>query len=379
MKNKLAIILFLTFISGIMYSCTNRKSEKIIIISTNSGNLNNPVFDIKRGINISHWLSQNTDLNIDRENYFKENDVKFLAQNGFDHLRIPIDEENLWNNDETKQDKAFQLLHNAVTWCRKYNLKIIIDLHSVRSHSFNKAHNLLWESKEEQAHFMELWRQLSSEFKKYPNNLVAYELLNEPVSEKASSWNELALETIKEIRKNEPNRIIVLGSNRWQSPDTFHELSVPQNDKKIILSFHFYVPMILTHYRASWMEISKYTGSVNYPGLAVDTSELSNYGKDVINEVNKINGVFNRDTLLKLIQEPIRVANEYGLQLYCGEFGCLPTVYRSTRLKWYKDARRIFETNGIAWSNWDYKGGFAIFNKQTGNPDYNLISLLTGN
>jgi hypothetical protein len=39
----------------------------------------------------------------------------------------------------------------------------------------------------------------------------------------------------------------------------------------------------------------------------------------------------------------------------------------------------IFESNNIAWSNWDYKGAFSIFNAQTGDPDEKLIFVLVGN
>jgi hypothetical protein len=36
----------------------------------------------------------------------------------------------------------------------------------------------------------------------------------------------------------------------------------------------------------------------------------------------------------------------------------------------------MFEANGIAWSNWDYKGLFGIFNPGSGNPDQYLIDVL---
>jgi endoglucanase len=64
------------------------------------------------------------------------------------------------------------------------------------------------------------------------------------------------------------------------------------------------------------------------------------------------------------------------VQLYCGEFGCLPTVHRAARLEWYGDVRDIFESNGISWANWDYKGAFAIYHLQNGSPDDKLISVL---
>lgn len=376
----LSIIYFVVFLltSIIVFSCTQRGksgNEKPIF------NLNDSIsekFQINHGINISHWLSQNPYQDSTQNNLFTENDVIFLSKKGFDHLRIPIDEEHLWNQSGEKRIEIFQLLHNAIRWCLKYNMKVIIDLHTIRSHSFNNKTNTLWKSEFEKRHFIKLWLQISDEFKIYSNNTLAYELLNEPVADKPSYWNKLVAMTINEIRKIEPNRMIVIGSNMWQSPNTFHELVLPNYDKNIIVSFHFYTPLIFTHYRAPWTPFAKYNGMVNYPGQTIEPNELSNYDINVVEEVNKLNGYFTRDTLLKLIQEPIEYARKHELQLYCGEFGCLPTVHRLARLQWYKDVRYIFEENNISWASWDYRGGFAIFNQQTGNPDDNLIEVLLG-
>jgi endoglucanase len=177
------------------------------------------------------------------------------------------------------------------------------------------------------------------------------------------------------LRKKEPNRKIIIGSNRWQSPDTFNELLIPDNDKNIILSFHFYTPFLFTHYRSSWTTIGKYSGPVQYPGQTVKSENLKYYDSQLVATMNKYNGYYSRDTLLQSIQKPIEYAKRHGLQLYCGEFGCLPTVHRVDRLNWYRDIKDIFDTNNIAWANWDYKGAFSIFNSN-GSIDEILIAVL---
>ena len=50
-------------------------------------------FSVKRGVNISHWLSQSNVRGENRAVFFTEADVKFLSEVGFDHLRLPVDEE----------------------------------------------------------------------------------------------------------------------------------------------------------------------------------------------------------------------------------------------------------------------------------------------
>ena len=79
--------------------------------------------------------------------------------------------------------------------------------------------------------------------------------------------------------------------------------------------------------------------------------------------ITERNGYFDRDSLEAMMEQPFRKAKETGLQLYCGEWGCYPTVPRESLIQWYKDVRFILEKNDIAWTNWDYQGGFGIVDR----------------
>jgi len=48
-------------------------------------------FAIRRGTNISHWLSQSGRRGQERARFFVEKDVELIASLGFDHIRLPID------------------------------------------------------------------------------------------------------------------------------------------------------------------------------------------------------------------------------------------------------------------------------------------------
>ncbi|MGC9328731.1 MAG: glycoside hydrolase family 5 protein, partial [Candidatus Hinthialibacter sp.] len=297
------------------------------------------------------------------------------AAAGFDHVRIPIDEEQMWKEDGRQETEAFALLNQAIQWAQKHNLRVVVDLHILRSHHFNADEKPLWTDPKAQEKFFDLWRDLSSELKNYPVSLAAYELMNEPVADDADDWNRLVENAVKVIRQNEPNRTIVIGSNRWQSAGTFDELKIPENDRNIILSFHFYNPMLITHYRASWNNVGKYRGPVHYPGRLVDAADLEKLPPDIAEIVKRNNGVYDKERLEGMIQEPLRVAQKYNLPLYCGEWGCITLAPREVRLKWYQDFRSILDENGIAWANWDYKDGFGIRTRD-GRPDEELISIL---
>jgi endoglucanase len=336
----------------------------------------NSGFHISRGVNISHWLSQSRRRGQGRRAYFTEKDVAHIAGLGYDHIRLPVDEEQLWDEGGNKEEEAFRLLNNAIKWSREHNLRVVVDLHILRSHHFNAEEKPLWTDPDAQEKFFQLWKDLSSELKKYPVNRVAYELMNEPVADDPEDWNRLVGKAVKVIRKTEPDRKIVIGSNKWQSANTFDQLRIPEGDRNIILSFHFYTPMLITHYRASWTGVGKYKGPVNYPGRIVVSKDINGLPADIAGIVKRNNGLYNRDVLEKLLQKPLKVAKKYDLPLYCGEWGCLSTVPRKARLQWYADVRHILEKNKIAWANWDYKGGFGIIGRG-GQPDEQFIQVLT--
>jgi len=317
-------------------------------------------FHINKGINISHWLSQSKKRGADRVQSFAETDVVLIKGMGFDHLRLPVDEVQLWDSNGRKHTEAFELMHKFLGWAQKQNLRVIVDLHILRSHYFNSKKNDLWEKPEAQERFYQCWRELSEELKTYPNSFLAYELMNEPVAPKPDSWNQIANNGLATIRKKEPNRKVVIGSNMWQDPGTFDKLSIPAGDSNIILSFHFYSPFILTHYTAAWTPVALYKGKIEYPGNLVDTVYLKTLPQNTQKEMANFSKYDNKEELERLLRKPLDLAKKMGLKLYCGEWGCYKDAPAESRLRWYKDVAQIFKQNNVDWTLWDYKGNFGV-------------------
>ena len=323
-------------------------------------------FSIRAGTNIAHWLSQSSRRGEERAAFFTRDDVALIDSLGFDHIRMPIDEEQMWDENGNMDSVAFGLLNSFLEWCHEFGLRAVIDLHILRSHHFNAEEKPLWTDPAEQDEFITLWKDLSGAFSNRPNGMVAYELMNEPVADDPEMWNRLIARAVDSIRSWEPERPIVIGSNRWQSAQTFDQLKVPANDNNIILSYHFYEPFYITHYKASWTRLRDFEGEVNYPGQVVldgtSPAELR---------------VYNRDTLVKMMLKPFHLADSLGLPLYCGEFGVIDHTPRDVKLAWYRDMVSIFREYDVACANWNYKAGsFGIVDVEM-NPDSTLITILT--
>ena len=353
--------LFLALFCLLQFSCTTDSPSDFVL---------------GKGTNLAHWLSQSNARGEARENFIQKSDIQYIAQLGFQHVRLPIDEEQMWDENGKRHDDAFQLMFNCIDWCIENNLRVVVDLHILRSHHFNEAEKPLWTDPKAQQQFCDLWTDLSSALKHYPLSMVAYELMNEAVADDHEEWNVLQARCFETIRKVEKNRLIVIGSNRWQSPDTFDALKVP-DDKNIILSFHFYNPFLLTHYHASWSSTRIYTGPVHYPGIVISQAEFDALPDDQKGEAQRFVGVeCNKETLTKEMAKPIAKAKELGLRLYCGEYGVIDEAPQADRLRWYRDMMAIFDEQGIGSANWNYKSANFGFVFADGSRNEDLINAI---
>ena len=366
-------------LTAILTLCSCANSDK-------PADVNN--FLIQRGTNVSHWLSQNNeDRGEARRQHIQEDDFARLDSLGFDFVRLPIDEVQFWDEEGNKLPEAWGLMTNAINWAEKHHLRTIVDLHIIRSHYFNAVNegqadaNTLFTSEESQQQLIDMWYQLSDVLKGYSVDPVAYEFMNEPVADDHEQWNQLIAKVHKALREREPQRTLVIGSNMWQGYETMKYLKVPEGDKNIILSFHYYNPMILTHYGAWWTPIGKYTGKVNYPGVLVskeDYEAAPDSVKKLIEENHYTTQEWNIDKIRADFKDAIAAAKKYDLQLFCGEWGVYEPVDRELAYKWTKDMLTVFKENNIAWTTWCYDADFGFWDQKKHEfKDKGLVDLLT--
>ncbi len=336
------------------------------------------VFKLGTGINLSHWLSQSPDFKTKRATQISKKDIDSIAAMGFDHIRIPIDEVQFYGeSDELKRDEeAFRLLKQAIDWTLEDGMNVVVDLHIIRSHHFNNENsnaNNLFENVDAQKRHIRIWKDLQSFLKDYPNDRVAYELLNEAVAPTHENLNELEAKLIASIREVEPYRSIIVGSNMQQSVYTVKYLKVPANDKHLIISFHYYNPIILTHYGAPWTrakDLATYKPKLTYPGLLLqDTAFYKNLDENIVEYLRMRNEEWSVERIENDMMDAVRLCDSLGLQAYCGEYGAYPVfVDHEVMLQWYRDISSVFRKHNIANAHWCYKGDFPIVD-ENGSPN----------
>lgn len=373
MKKHTLFILLATLL--LVLSCSGKQEAGNFSTVKQEHVISNP-FDIRKGINIAHWLSQSNRRGQERDQYLQEHEIKNLATLGFDHIRLPVDEAQLLTAEGELDTETVQLLHRAIGWCKKYHLRVIVDLHILHSHDFGNAIRPLWTSKEARDQFENLWLQLNSELRQYPNDLVAYELLNEPVAPDNEVWNELANRVIRVIRAAAPQRVLFIGANQYNNIDHLKQLDIPAGDPNIVLSFHWYEPYPLTHYRASWTPFAHLHIPVIYPGVPVTSADYARLEETDQWKLKPYQHIYSKETIKSQIQAAFHLARKRGLSLHCGEFGCLPAADAASRYRWYQDLVSIFTAFNIPYTAWEYKEIFGFSDRSGAIKDSTLLNIL---
>ena len=338
-------------------------------------------FSIRKGINISEWMERENSPYEHLDTLFSHSKIDLLCSLGFDHIRIPVNETVLFDDSLAYRNAEFTLLQDRIDYAIGKGLKVVLDLHRSRVHFFLNEKNILFSDSSAEQHFLNVWSKLQQEFSKYSVDSLAYECLNEPAApiNEHDKWNKLIAKWIKQIRQKEKDRFLVIGSNRGNQLWTFKYLKIPQNDKKLILSFHFYQPSVLTHYKASWTELKYYDGPAVYPGQTIPDSSYRRLPDSLKQKLKYGLSTYDKKTIRAEIANAVKVAKKYGIPLNVGEFGCRRNVPDlDARKRWLEDLVSLFDEYNISYTFWGMNGaGFGIWNYDQ-TIDSQLMKILKG-
>jgi len=262
------------------------------------------------------------------DNYLREEDIKFMKDIGFNSIRVPINYRHFEDDFEPfkYKESGFKRFNKLLKLAKKYELYLIIDLHSAQGFQNEDWHSdnytgkaLLWEYKHFQDRCIAFWKEITRRYKDEPA-IAGYEIINEPVAENPKPLNRLYREATKEIRKIDKRHIIFLEGNRWGQ--NFEILDEPF-DKRLVYTNHFYVQPFYMH------DLSKYPAK-----------EL------------------NIKVIKKIYKKYKDWADRYNVPMWSGEFGILYTYDKKKNViaaKILDDQLSVVEENGHSWNLWTYK------------------------
>lgn len=313
----------------------------------------------QKGVNLGGWLSQYISYDDEHfNNFIVEEDIKQIASWGLDHVRLPIDYDVFETLEGEPIEKGLMHIDDCISWCRKYGLNLVLDLHRTVGFIFDTAvepnPDLFFQDEKLQDRFIATWERL---IKRYGCNkdMMAFELLNEVVNpDYYKKWNEIANRAIEKIREYEKDAYIIVGGVQHNNVANVPLLD-PPHDEYIVYNFHCYDPLCFTHQHAHWVENIDY--DLSYPApmeLYKEKSALLNQNHAVDIFDGKISAV-GPELFDYMFTPAIEAAAKHNAPLYCGEYGVIDKAPTADSLRWLEDINKVFTKHGIGRSLWNYK------------------------
>ena len=185
---------------------------------------------------------------------FKAGHFRLIKEGGFDTVRINLHPFRHMDpsGEHALSPSWLKVLDWAVEQALKNDLMVILDLHEFNAMGKDPQGN--------RAKFLAFWRQVAPRYRETPKNIV-FELLNEPSRELTPElWNVYYREALAIIRRTNPTRTVIVGPPSWNSVKHLDSLELPEEDRNLIVTVHYYTPMDFTHQGASWADRRDKTG-----------------------------------------------------------------------------------------------------------------------
>jgi endoglucanase len=282
-----------------------------------------------RGVNILGydpiWRSRD-------EGRFQAKHFQALKEAGFNSVRVNL---HAFRHMDAKPDWAlreswFSTLDWVVQQATAQGLMVILDLHEFNALGENPGGT-------NQEKFLAFWRQLAVHCQQAPDSVV-FEILNEPSKKLTPAlWDEYWRAALALIRKTNPTRTVIIGPAYWNSIDHLGELDLPAEDRHLIVTVHYYLPMEFTHQGAAWSNHK-------------DKSGVQWLGNDA--ERQKLKDAFGKAAAW---------AKDHKRPLLLGEFGAYDQAPMESRVRYTDAVARAAEALGWSWAYWQFDSDFILY------------------
>jgi endoglucanase len=277
----------------------------------------------------------------------KEEYFDAIAKAGFQAVRIPI----RWSAHAAKESpytidaKFFERIDWAIEQALSRKLAVVINVHHYAEMDRDPEPHLL--------RFVGLWKQIAERYRDKSDRLF-FEVLNEPHEKLTDElWNDVFPKVLKVIRERNPDRALIVGPGHWNSIHSLEKLSLPEDDRRLIVTFHYYEPYHFTHQGAPWDPQSAKWKGETWTGTEKQLEELH-----------------------KAFEKAAAWGKKHDRPMYLGEFGSYHVADMNSRAAWTRAVVRAAERHGMAWCYWEFGAGFGVFDRDAGNWRESLKSAL---
>lgn len=285
---------------------------------------------LRRGMNV---LGYDPIWQDPKKGRFEERHFAEIRKGGFDFVRVNLHGFKHMNAEDRLSPEFLSRVDWIVKHATAAGLSVILD-----EHEYEECSDDVGMCRRKLAAF---WTQVAPRYKDVPPT-VLFELLNEPHDKlDAATWNALFPDILAIVRQSNPTRRVVIGPTQWNNFSQLSTLKLPENDRNIVATFHYYDPFPFTHQGAPWVpDMLKVKGITWKPA--------------------------QREQIAKDFAKVVEWSQETGRQVLLGEFGAYdesgtPTAMRTA----YTEAvAREAERHGFAWAYWQFDSNFLAWDME---------------
>ncbi len=264
---------------------------------------------------------------------FEAGFFRMIREAGFTHVRINLhpfrDNPRRESGKSDLRPEYLETLDWAVDHALEADLAVILDFHEFQA--------MAKDPEALKPAFLAFWETISRRYADRPPQLL-FELLNEPNTKMTTEmWNQFAAEALAIVRKTNPRRTVVIGPAQWNNISHLDRLVLPEDDRCIVVTVHYYSPFDFTHQGAA------FAGKADKVGIRWGTEA-------------------DRQAILADFDRAQAWAEANRRPLYLGEFGVYDRAPPEDRVRWLSFVTREAERRGWSWGYWQFDGDFILFN-----------------
>jgi endoglucanase len=284
---------------------------------------------------------------------FLERDFEWMAKWGFDFARLPLSYRCWASGDPATwcdlDERVLAEVDQAVYFGKQHGVHVNVNLHRAPGYCVNPpAEPLdLWTDERALEACAFHWAHLAERYRGIDNEHVSFDLLNEPADIAADAYVKVVERLVGAIREKDPGRLIIADGLLWgrKPVPELARLGIGQSTRG-------YDPMVVSHYKAGWVQ-----GSESYPA---PTWPLTLEGEET----------FDKERLRAELIRPWQALEAQGVGIHVGECGAFQHTPHATVLAWFRDLLELWEEADWGWALWNFRGSFGILDSGRTDVDY---------
>lgn len=281
---------------------------------------------------------------------FKEEDFKWIAELGFNFVRLPTDYRCYTEADDWLKFKEANLreIDEAIAFGEKYGIHVCLNLHRAPGFCINPPEEPrnLWTDPVAQDAFVAHWAMFAKRYRHISPARLSFNLLNEPTKNTREQFLLVNRKAIEAIHAVDPRRLVIVDGNNVGRDPFVEFLSY----SPVIQATRGYHPSSVSHYKANWVKGSDKWPEPRWP------QPLRPDGKPERSQADYL--------------KPWREIAARGETVFVGEWGCYNKTPHPIALAWMKAWLEEWKQSGFGWALWNFRGSFGVLDSGRSDVKY---------